>query len=289
MGMRGINNSNSRTISLKRTDGTVVGTARVTGPGGTKKLKKLQYNFRDISNRVLKSKSSLGAKSVVASARAKVAALYRKRATGDYAEDETRHAIAHAESLVRVAKKKARHLEQEEKLKRHEKAERSRELLEKDREEPSAEEIVQQSEEAARISEEELQKLMKELQELMKEMEQAQELQEAAEAIEEGEMDPEDLELLKKKHRASEMKELVEESPGEHFILWQNNRHSVVYCLHGIVCGSSKDYISPDSIIFFAEPSHIQRLLTGQTEKILFLLFVPFVKTCAWYNASVCK
>ncbi len=210
MGMIGINNSNSRTISLKRTDGTVVGTARVTGPGGTKKLKKLQYNFRDISNRVLKSKSSLGAKSVVASARAKVAALYRKRATGDYAEDETRHAIAHAESLVRVAKKKARHLEQEEKLKRHEKAERSRELLEKDREEPSAEEIVQQSEEAARISEEELQKLMKELQELMKEMEQAQELQEAAEAIEEGEMDPEDLELLKKKHRASEMKELVE-------------------------------------------------------------------------------
>ena len=187
-----------------------MGTARVTGPGGTKKLKKLQYNFRDISNRVLKSKSSLGAKSVVASARAKVAALYRKRATGDYAEDETRHAIAHAESLVRVAKKKARHLEQEEKLKRHEKAERSRELLEKDREEPSAEEIVQQSEEAARISEEELQKLMKELQELMKEMEQAQELQEAAEAIEEGEMDPEDLELLKKKHRASEMKELVE-------------------------------------------------------------------------------
>lgn len=210
MGMMGISNQKTKTISLTRTDGTVVGTVSVSSSKEKKKTKKLQYDFKDISNRVLRAKTSLGAKSVAASARAKVAALYRKRATGDYAEDETRHAIAHAESLVRVAKKKARHLEQEEKLKRREKVQQMEEFLEKESEEPSAEEIVEQSEEAARISEEELQKLMKELQELMKEMERAQELEEVAEAIEEGEMEPEDLELVKKKHRASEMRELVE-------------------------------------------------------------------------------
>lgn len=210
MGMIGINNSNSRTISLKRTDGTVVGTMSVSSSSGKKKQKKLQYDPGDIKGRVLRTKTSLGAKTVVVSARAKVAMLYRKRASGEYAEDETRHAIAHAESLVRVAKKKARHLEQEEKLKRREKVQQTEELLEREGEEPSAEEIAERSEEAARLSEEQLQKLMQEMQEFLKELERAQELAEVEQAIEEGEMEPEDLELLKKKHRASEMREMVE-------------------------------------------------------------------------------
>ena len=197
MGMIGINNSNSRTISLKRTDGTVVGTMSVSSSGGKKKQKKLQYDPGDIKGRVLRTKTSLGAKTVVVSARAKVAMLYRKRASGEYAEDETRHAIAHAESLVRVAKKKARHLEQEEKLKRREKVQQTEELLEREGEEPSAEEIAERSEEAARLSEEQLQKLMQEMQEFLKELERAQELAEVEQAIEEGEMEPEDLELLK--------------------------------------------------------------------------------------------
>ena len=210
MGMMGIGNSKTRTITLKRTDGTVVGTMSVSGSGTKKKLKKLQYDSGDIKGRVIRTKTSLGAKSVVASARAKVAMLYRKRASGEYAEDETRHAIAHAESLVRVAKKKARHLEQEEKLKRREKTQQMEEFLDLEGEEHSAEEVAERSEEAARLSEEQLQKLMQEMQELMKELERAQELQEVAEAVEEGEMEPEDLELLKKKHRASEMREIVE-------------------------------------------------------------------------------
>ena len=209
MGMMGINNPNRKTITLKRTDGTVVGTVSVTRPT-QKKTKKLQYQFTQISNRVLKTKTSVGARTVVTSARGQVAALYRKQATGDYDANEIRHAIAHAESLVRVAKKKMRHLEQEEKIARNNETAKTEELLQEKEEEPAAEEIARQSEEAARLNEEELKKLMKELQEAMKEMERMQELQEAAEAMEEGDMDPEDLELLKKKHRASEMREMME-------------------------------------------------------------------------------
>lgn len=209
MGMMGINDPNRKTITLKRTDGTVVGTVSVA-KSSKKKTKKLQYQYTQISDRVLRTKNSMSARTVVTSARSQVAVLYRKQATGDYDENEIRHAIAHAESLVRVAKKKVCHLEQEEKIARDNRAAQTEELLEGKEEEPSAEEIVRQGKKAARMQEEELNKLMKELQEAMKEMERMQELQEAAEAMEEGDMSPEDLELLKKKHRASEMREMLE-------------------------------------------------------------------------------
>ena len=58
----GTNNSNRTSIPLKKPDGTVVGTLSVTkANNNTKKKKRLSYNFKRISNKIMMSKSSLNA------------------------------------------------------------------------------------------------------------------------------------------------------------------------------------------------------------------------------------
>ena len=61
------------------------------------------------------------------------------------------------------------------------------------------------------LSQEEMKKLLQEFEEIMKELEESGGLDlEELMPISSEEMDPEDLELLKKKHRAKEMKEIME-------------------------------------------------------------------------------
>ena len=77
-------------------------------------IKKLRYNFKDISSQIMRSKTSLSAKQVVSKARREVLRLKRAKASGQYEGDEVDAALEHAKSMERVAKKKAAHLQQEE-------------------------------------------------------------------------------------------------------------------------------------------------------------------------------
>ena len=112
---------------------------------------------------------------------------------------------------ARVAKKRARHLKQEEEI---EKQGSSDELEQEDLMEKVEEQDAEEQE--AVISEEELQRLMEEYEQLMREtmQELAQEtsMEELADEFAGAvyDMSPEDLEQLKKKHRSDEMREIAD-------------------------------------------------------------------------------
>lgn len=88
--------------------------SRIKSKSTSNEIKKLKYNFKDISNQIRRAKSSVNAKQVASKARREVAQLKAKLQTGQYDEEELQAAIEHAKSMERAAKKKARHLEEEE-------------------------------------------------------------------------------------------------------------------------------------------------------------------------------
>ena len=82
-------------------------------------LKKLKYQFKNISSKILRSKTSQAAKQAVGQARREIMRLKRQKQNSDSDSDseEIDAAIAHAQAMERVAKKKAKHLEEEEMMK----------------------------------------------------------------------------------------------------------------------------------------------------------------------------
>lgn len=182
-----------------------------------KKKKRLQYSFKSISNQILMTKTPSSAKQVLTKARGKVAMLKRNQDNDDYDATELRHAIIHAQKMTRIAKKRMKHLEEEE-LAKHKKSNN----IEQDGN--GIPDLPDPEEEDLEKSEEELKQLVEELQQMMDDyMRQAsQEMQEmmeetgmdelADEALvaKQGDMEPEDLERLKKRHRSDELREIME-------------------------------------------------------------------------------
>lgn len=78
------------------------------------KIKKLKYHFKDMSSRILRSKTSATARQVASQARREVLRLKREKQSGNYDTDDIDAAITHAKAMERVAKKKVKHLEEEE-------------------------------------------------------------------------------------------------------------------------------------------------------------------------------
>lgn len=91
--------------------------ARMKAKNTALKLKKLRYNYKSISTQILRSKTSTIAKQVVSRARREVIRLKRQRLSREYNDGELKAAIVHAQAMLRVAKKKARHLQEEEMVK----------------------------------------------------------------------------------------------------------------------------------------------------------------------------
>lgn len=81
------------------------------------KLKKLRYDFKSISTQIMRSKTSVSARQAAGKARREVIRLKRMRQNGEYDEEELQSAINHAQAMERVAKKKVRHLQEEELMK----------------------------------------------------------------------------------------------------------------------------------------------------------------------------
>ena len=88
--------------------------SRVKTKNTSLQLKKLHYNFKGLSAQIMRCKTSLSAKQVAGQARREVQRLRNQKNTGQYDDEEIQAAIAHARAMERVAKKKARHLEEEE-------------------------------------------------------------------------------------------------------------------------------------------------------------------------------
>lgn len=206
------------------------------------KLKKLRYRFKNISSKIIRSKTSYAAKQVAGQARREVLRLKNEKKQSSEDSAELDAAIAHAKTMERVAKKKAKHLEEEEMIKvsggpcadrlveEEEKLEDTNDLSEA----VSSQEAGYEQEQE--ISYDEMAKMMSELSEniqamienmqamseaMSQDMESMTEdmqdlledvgLGELTEAITPSgeEMDPEDLKQLKIKHRNKEMQEIA--------------------------------------------------------------------------------
>lgn len=214
-------------IELKHADGTSAGTIGITRTE-KKKPKKLQYNFKDISARIMQTKTSGDASRVLTSARAKVAMLMRKLKSGEYDDKEVQSAILHAEAIARVANKRVKHLREEENAGKQGgtctaglEEDQDNEKLERlaagedtgGREKAGREELQKLKKEYEKLKRE-YQKLMREtqspLEDTMKEAEGMEELFGEITGPAADDLDPADLELMKKKHRAKEMREIME-------------------------------------------------------------------------------
>ncbi len=203
-------NRNRRVIQIKNPDGSTAATISVSKPA-QKKRKRLSYNFKAISAQILLSKTSGSASKAVTKARGMIAILLRKVRTGEYDDQELDLAIVHARKMERIAKKRVKHLKQEEEIEKKGSSDEMEDALMDELEKQSEED-----EEVLAISEEELQRLLEEYEELMQEsmeeLAQQESLEELAEEFAGAvcDMSPEDLEQLKKKHRSDEMREIMD-------------------------------------------------------------------------------
>lgn len=174
--------------------------------------KKLNYNFKQISARILQAKTSVSARKAMNGARRKVVELRRKVKMSVADGEGLLNAIRHAEAMVRIAKKKMRHLEEEENVKLRGGV--CEAALEEEMEDFSEEEFCEDVELEPEFDMEDLQELMELYQELMEEaLEDMEALSELEDMMLGGvgvEMDPEDLEQMKRKHRSEELRKLVE-------------------------------------------------------------------------------
>lgn len=155
--------------------------------------------------------TSSGARRVITKAREEVVSLLRKQMSGKYDETDLRHAIIHARKMERIARRKKKHLEEEEKA-----AATGKGLVEEGAGSKEDEEIKKLEESMNSVSDEELEKLeelLEKYEELMQEMEAAGGLDDIMReymGASEREMTPEEVDNLRKKHRADEMKDIVE-------------------------------------------------------------------------------
>lgn len=201
----GSNNSNKITIPLYNKDGSSAGTLSITKAKNNrnKKKKKLGYSFKKISSQIMQSKTASNAGQVARRARSNLVLLQMKKTSGEYDEQELKSAIAHAKEMVRIARKRRKHMEEEERAKK------SGFYMEED--EPDvAEKENEEEEQRTKIDAEELEKLAEEMQELTEEsMEDLNQMIEEMVASVREDVDPDDLERIKKEHRSEELRDIM--------------------------------------------------------------------------------
>ena len=189
------------------------------------------YNFKEVESRIQRAKTSVSAGQAVVSARRKVMEVRRKMASSKNNAEELQLALTHARRMEMVAKKKKHHLELEELArtvsKRDEKLEQQEQAavdMKNSMVTADEEKIVKRQDEIfderiemiSEATEQMNDQMLKELNEKIAEFgeDELRELEEAMEMLENMEMiDPhmtkEDLDELKRKHRASEQKAMM--------------------------------------------------------------------------------
>lgn len=191
-----------------RTGGnTGAGDVRKTTGQKKKKRKRLNYNYRDVSGRILRAKTSVSARMVVVHARTVTAMLRRRQGCGEYDDRDLELAIIHAEKMVRIAKKKLKNLKSEEQAERGSKAAKTTEEYE----EENTVGMEEAESEEGKISEEELRQMIRQMEQELQELAQENALDDLTdEFLGGGEMSEEELAAFRKKHRCDEMRQIVE-------------------------------------------------------------------------------
>jgi len=191
--------------------------------------KKLKYSFKKISSKIISSKTSTAAREAVSQARREIQKLKAARRSGKYDEEELEAALDHAKSMERIARKKARHLEEEEMAKRcssgseKEAAPIDADADIEDEKDPVKEELRQLREELGQISDNAeneqyiesgniTNEMISEITDSMEEMlDSIEEISDLMDELMENpvDMDPEDIDAMRIRHRNKEMKEMT--------------------------------------------------------------------------------
>lgn len=196
-------------VSFRETEkGLEVRVHKSKSSSSGKLKKRLPYNFKQLSRQISQAKTSDSARSLVSKMQAKLSWLYKKLKSGEYGENEVSAAIIHAAAMERIAKRKVKHLEEEEAAENGGgigSAGEDEEIYGKD-------ELKESMEENQEISDEMMQKMLKEIEELEKELaeDSMSEVQDMISCAT-GDMSEEEIEELKRKHRSSEEKQLTRE------------------------------------------------------------------------------
>lgn len=215
-------------FSSSQSYGESLRTQRQAAKDTSLQLKKLKYQFKNISSRILRSKTSAAARQVVGQARREVLRLKREKQSGNYDSEEIDAAIEHAKAMERVAKKKVKHLEEEEMAKGFggpcagNMVEEEKDVSDETSRDESTDDVLREEElqDAQFQGEEDItlsnmenltSEMMDELSEGMKEMLSEMGLDELSDSLlsAKGDMDPADLKMMKIKHRNKEMKDIV--------------------------------------------------------------------------------
>lgn len=96
--------------------------------------KRLNYNMREISSQILRASKAQSASIVLVRAKSKVSSLKRCYGTGQYDDNEVRPALAHAQRMVQVARKKVQNLKEEEREQRRFQQQKAERVMERKRE-----------------------------------------------------------------------------------------------------------------------------------------------------------
>ena len=191
--------------------------------------KKYKYSFKRISSKIISSKTSTAARQVISQARREIQKLKDARRTGKYDNDEIDAAIDHAKAMERIARKKARHLEEEELAKRTSSEKSEGISADTDTQEPTddkdpvSKEIEELRDDIKAVkdsavneeyieSEEITNSMIEDICEGMEEMlDQIGELNDLMDELvsDPVNMDPEDIKASEMKHRIREMKEIT--------------------------------------------------------------------------------
>ncbi len=199
----------------------IVGVSFQEVPGGLKvhvkksqtkssvgKLKKrVPYNFKQMSNQIMQARTSDVARPLVVKIQAKLSWLYKKLRSGEYGDSEITAAIMHAAVMERIAKRKVRHLEEEEA------AENGSGVMSAPGEEDEIYgkgELKAGTEGSEEISEEMMKQMMEEIEKLEEELaeDMMSELNDMISCAS-GDMTEEEIEELKRKHRNDEERQIT--------------------------------------------------------------------------------
>ena len=196
-------------VSFRETNkGLEVYVKRRSGRASPGKLKKrLPYSFKQLSREIREVKTSVSARPLVTRIQAKLSWLYKKLRSGEYGDSEITAAILHAAAMEKIAKRKVRHLEEEEA------AENGNTALNAPGEEEEIygkDELEKSLEENKDISDEKMRQMMEEIKELEEELaeDMMSELQDMISSSRKK-MSEEEIKELKRDHRNKEDRQLT--------------------------------------------------------------------------------
>lgn len=209
-------NSDVKRYEIRDMDGKTVGSFTVRRKSRKEKKKKnIGYDYRELSNKIMKANTPYSAGQAAATASIKIATLAKKLYTGDYDDQEIKNAIIHAKRMERAAKKRLKNMQDEE-IKRQiqKKIEREEKLREKQTESPKKK---QAKREERKLNENEIRARIKEIQESLKSV------KNNSEDIKSGPVSPKvpspkngdsisgriELERKRKKHRLEELQDVM--------------------------------------------------------------------------------